>query len=206
MEYRFPKWNSYALLSLIVLVFAAGLYAVAAAPTRPSMGSAIACSVIGACLMTLLVWGYLYARCFSIKIDAEGVTIATVFRARTIPYATIKQVVTATASRGGTDAWLLDGSDAVIAKVDGGLVGFDGLLASLGAALQPYNALFYRRKSLGPWEMQVAGDSHWAPYEAPKFARRSELRLRYAMSIGSLLIAIAALLSWLADHGLLLTP
>jgi hypothetical protein len=205
MEYRFPKWHSYVFLGLLVLVFAAGVYAVVAPTARFGIGAAIVFSVVGACLVTLLARVYIYVRCFSIEIGAEGVTIANLFRVRTIPYATIKQVVRVTASRGGTDAWLLDGNNAVVAKVDGGLAGFDGLLISLGKALQPYKALFYRRESFGPWEMQVAGDSHWAPYEAPNFAQSSERRLRYAMSVGCVLIAIAVALSWFAGHGILLS-
>jgi hypothetical protein len=114
-------------------------------------------------------------------------------------------VVTITALRSGTDAWLVDGNNAVIARIDGGLVGFDVLLISLGKALKPYKVLFYRRESLGPWEMQVAGDSHWAPYHAPRLARQTGRRQRYAIAFGCLLIAIAAALSWFADHGILLS-
>jgi len=152
--------------------------------------------------MTLLTWGYLYVRRYGIQFGADGLIVTSAFRVRTIPFSTIKQVVTATAPRSGTDSWLVDGSNAVIAKIDGGLVGFDTLLISLGKALQPYKVLFYRRQNFGPWEMQVAGDSHWVPYKAPRLARETGRRLMYALAFGCLLIAIAAALSWLADNGI----
>lgn len=205
MKYRFPRWISYVLLGFIVLAIATGLYAVGASTARPSIGAAIVYGAVGVCSMTLLAWGYLYVRRYSIQIGTEGVIITYAFRARVIPFAMIKQVVTATAPRSGTDSWLVDGNDAVIAKIDGGLVGFDMLLAGLGKALQPYEVLFYRRESFGPWEMQVAGDSHWVPYEAPRLARQSGRRLMYVMAFGCLLIAIAAALSWFADYGILVS-
>jgi hypothetical protein len=205
MKYRFPRWISYALLGFIVFAIAAGLYAAGASTARSSIGVAIVYGAVGVCPMSLLVGGYLYVRRYSIQIVTEGVIITNAFRARTIPFPMIKQVVTATAPRSGTDTWLVDGNDAVIAKIDGGLVGFDMLLISLGKALQPYKVLFYRRESFGPWEMQVAGDSHWVPYEAPRLTRQSGRRLMYVMAFGCLLVAIAAALSWFADHGILVS-
>ena len=202
MEYRFPRWLSHVLLGFIVLVIAAEVYAIGSLAARPSSGEAIAYCVVGACLMPLLAWGYLYVRRYGIQLGADGLIVTSAFRVRTIPFSIIKQVVTAAAPRSGTDAWLVDGSDAVIAKIDGGLVGFETLLINLGKALQPYNVLFYRRVNFGPWEMKVAGDSHWVPYEAPRLALESARRLMYALAFGCILIAIAAALSWLADNGI----
>lgn len=97
MKYRFPRWISYALLGFIVFAIAAGLYAAGASTARSSIGVAIVYGAVGVCPMSLLVGGYLYVRRYSIQIVTEGVIITNAFRARTIPFPMIKQVVTATA-------------------------------------------------------------------------------------------------------------
>ena len=200
MEYRFPEWISYVLMGAMLLVIAVAMYAISTPSACPSVGAAIAFSVVGACLLILLAWGCLYLRRYRFQIGPTGVNVTGAFRTRMIPFSMIRQVVTASAPRSGTDSWLVDESDAVIVKIDGGLVGFDSLLSGLGKALQPYRVLFYQRENFGPWQMQVAGDSHWVPYEAPRLARQSGRRLMYATGFACFLIALAVALSWFAGH------
>jgi len=201
MEYRFPEWIAYVLLSSVVLVIAAGTYVVGASIGYPHSGSALAYGVAGACTVSLLTWSYLSIRSYKLWIGDQEVIISRAFRRQIIPFPLIKQVVTVTTPRGGTDAWLIDGKDAVITKIDGGLVGFDSLIAGLGQALKRYEVIFLKRDNVGSWEMQVAGDSHWVPYEAPQFSRQRDRRTRYTTLIGCTIIAIAVALSWLGDHG-----
>jgi hypothetical protein len=200
MEYRFPRWISYALLGVMVPVIALGLYATISPAACPSVGATVVFGVIGACILALLAWGYRYVRRYSFQIGHETISITSAFRTRSIPLSMIKQVIIVKAPRSGTDSWLVDGSDVVIAKIDGGLVGFESLILNLSKALQPYKVLFYRRENFGPWQMQVAGDLHWALFEAPRFARQNGQRLMYVMVIAGLLISIAIVLSWFANH------
>lgn len=201
MEYRFPEWIAYVLLSSIVLVIAAGIYVVGASIEHPHSGSALAYGVAGACTASLLTWGYLSIRSYKLRIGDQEVIISRVFRRQIIPFPLIKQVVTVTAPRSGTDTWLIDGKEAVITKIDGGLVGFDTLMAGLGQALKCYEVGFLKRDNFGIWNMQVAGDSHWVPHDGPHFARQRGRRMRFTTVFGCALIAIAVALSWLADHG-----
>jgi hypothetical protein len=205
MKYRFPRWFSYALLVAAALVIAVSIYMAYSRSPRWSIGAAIGYGALATCPTALLIWGYFYARHYGIQISTDAVILTKAFSARTIPLSLIKQVITASVPRSGADSWLIDGSDAVIAKLDGSLEGFDSLLVGLGKALQPYEALFYRRQSFGPWEMQVAGDSRWVPSGPPQMTRRSGRRLAYVMALGCALIAIAVALSWCADHGILIS-
>ncbi|GLQ90973.1 YdbT family protein [Dyella flagellata] len=203
MEYRYPRWISYVLLGFMVPVIAVAVYAIDTSIAHPGAGADIAFGVVGICIMALLGWVYLYVRRYSFQIGPECVNITGVLRTRSIPFSMINQVVTAAAPRSGTDSWLIDGNDAIITKIDGGLVGFDSLLMNLGKALQPYQVLFYRRENFVRWEMQVAGDSHWVPYEAPSIARKSGRRLMYAIAFGCLIFAIALALLSLTHLGIL---
>jgi len=201
MEYRFPEWISYVLLASIALVIAAGIYVAGASIEHPHSGSDAAYYVTGACAVSLLAWSYLAIRSYKLRIGDEEVIISRAFRTQIIPFPLIEQVVTVSTPRGGTDTWLIGGNDAVITKIDGGLVGFDMLIAGLGQALKRYGVSFLKRDNVGAWEMQVAGDSHWVPYEAPHFARQRDRRMRYTTLFGCALIALAVALSWLGDHG-----
>jgi hypothetical protein len=200
MEYRFPEWISYVLLASIALVIAAGIYVAGASIEHPHSSSDAAYDVAGACVVSLMVWGYLSIRSYKLRIGDQEVIISRAFRRQIIPFPQIKQVITVTTPRGGTDTWLIDGDDAVITKIDGSLVGFSMLIASLGQALKRYEVIFFKRDNFAPWEMQVAGDSHWVPYDAPHFARQRDRRMRYTTLFGCALIALAVALSWLGDH------
>lgn len=201
MEYRFPEWISYVLLASIALVIAAGMYVAGASIEHPHSGSNAAYYMAAACAVSLLAWSYLAIRSYKLRIGDEEVIISRVFRTRIIPFPLIKQVVTVSTPRGGTDTWLIDGNDAVITKIDGSLIGFSMLIASLGQALKRYEVIFFKRDNFAPWEMQVAGDSHWVPHEGPRFARQRGRSMRYTTVFGCALVAIAVALSWLADHG-----
>jgi len=191
MKYRFPSWISYALLSFIVAVIGFAAYAAMTPTSSPSVGSNIVFGLIGSCLLAVLAWGYLYVSRYAIALGAEYVAITGAFRTKLIPLSSIAQVITVSSARGGTDSWLLNREDVSLAKIDGGLVGFDALLTGLGDKLRPYQALFYRRETWGPWEMQVAGDSKWVPSEAPDLARDTSRRLTVIMVVGGVLIAVA---------------
>lgn len=197
MEYRFPSWISYALLGFIVAVAGFAVYAAMTPTPSSSVGSNIALGLIGTCLLAVPAWGYLYVSRYVIALGAENVAITGAFRTKLIPLSSISQVITVSSPRGGTDSWLLDREDVSLAKIDGGLVGFDALLTGLGEKLRPYQALFYRRGTWGPWEMQVAGDLKWVPSEAPDLVRETSRRLTAILVIGGVLIAVAlAAIAW----------
>lgn len=197
MEYRFPSWISYALLGFIVAVAGFAVYAAMTPAPSSSVGSNIVFGLIGTCLLAVLAWGYLYVIRYVIALGAENVAITGAFRTKLIPLSSIAQVITVSSPRGGTDSWLLNRENVSLAKIDGGLVGFDALLTTLGEKLRPYQALFYRRGTWGPWEMQVAGDSKWVPSEAPDLVRETSRRLTVILVVGGVLIAVAlAAIAW----------
>lgn len=201
MQYRFPKWLAYAVAALIVLLVTISAYAVKAMPaTRVSVGGNVF-GLLGVCMLTFLMWVYLYVRRYRIQIENAAVIVRSAFLIKTIPLSSVAQVITVSTPRGGTVSWLVGKNDAVLAKVDGGLVGFEALLVDLGERLRPYQALFYRRGIWGAWEMQVAGDSHWVPNEAPRLVRESNRRVNIIMVIGCTLIAIAVAFSVWLKHG-----
>ncbi|MEV8521625.1 hypothetical protein ABZR86_17665 [Dyella marensis] len=198
MEYRFPRWISYLLLFFIAAMVGLAAYAVRTPTPSSSVGSDIVIGLIVVCLATVSAWGYLYVSRYVIEVGAENVAITGVFHTKLIPLGSIAQVITVSSPRAGTDSWLLNKQDVSLAKIDGGLIGFDELLGDLGKKLQPYQALFYRSRTWGPWEMQVAGDSKWVPTEAPSLARRTNRRLAVIL-IGGLLLVIAEVMAsaWL---------
>lgn len=197
MEYRFPSWISYVLLGFIVAVAGFAVYAGMTPTPSSSIGSNIVFGLIGTCLLAVLAWGYLYVSRYVIALGAENVAITGAFRTKLIPLSSIAQVITVSSPRGGTDSWLLNRENVSLAKIDGGLVGFDALLTALGEKLRPYQALFYRRGTWGPWEMQVAGDSKWVPSEAPDLVRETSRRLTVILVVGGVLIAVAlAAIAW----------
>lgn len=195
MKHSFPRWFPYLFLVVLSGIFGACAVAVLGSTPISGVGAYVALGLMGVGIFVVLAWGYLYATRYAVQVGSTAVSIMGAFRTRTIPLSSIAQVITASAPRSGTDSWLLDKDDTCLAKLAGSLVGFDGLLTELGQALKPYQALFYRRDNFGPWEMQVAGDSHWVRYEAPRFARRSGRRQLYATMFAGLLIAIAVVLS-----------
>ena len=137
------------MLGFIVAATGFAVYAAMTPSPSSSAGSNIVFDLIGICLLALLAWGYLYVSRYSIALGAENVAITGAFRTKLIPLGSISQVVTVSSPRGGTDSWLLNRDDVSLAKIDGGLVGFDALLTDLGEKLRPYQALFYRRGTLG---------------------------------------------------------
>lgn len=193
MECRFPTWLAYAFLGLFTLAFGAVGYLIQLPvnPSHPRHGVVV---YIFAILSLALLWACLHAKRYRLQITGEAVIIIGVFRTRTISLSAIKQVVTMTALRSGTDSWLVDANDQAIAKIDGSLGGYDLLIIRLGQALQSRQVLFYRFARVGPWEMQVAGDSHWVPYKAPSFIRRRGPRV--ALLIGLVLVIAAVVARW----------
>lgn len=177
------------LLSLIVALTGLAVYAAMNPTPGSSVGSNIVFGLIGACILAALVWGYLYVSRYVIALGAESVAITGAFRTRLIPLSSIAQVITVSSPRGGTDSWLLSRENISLAKIDGGLIGFEALLTGLGEKLRPYQALFYRRRTWGTWEMQVAGDSKWVPSEAPDIVRETSRRLTLILVVGGVLIA-----------------
>lgn len=197
MECRFPSWFSYALLGFIVAATGFAVYAAMTPAPSSSAGSNIVFGLIGICLLAVLAWGYLYVSRYAIALGAENVAITGAFRTKLIPLGSISQVVTVSSPRGGTDSWLLNRDDVSLAKIDGGLVGFDALLTGLGEKLRPYQVLFYRRGTWGQWEMQVAGDSKWVPSEAPNLVRETSRRFTVILVVGGVLIFLAlAAIAW----------
>jgi hypothetical protein len=192
VKYGFPRWIPYLLLA--VMAAASGGCVVAALGSGPSYGAGvnILFGMQGIAIFVFLAWGFLYTFRYSVQLGSEGVSITGAFRTRTIPLGSIAQVITASAPRSGTDSWLLDKSDAYLAKLDGGLIGFEALLEELGKELRPYQALFYRRDTWGRWKMQVAGDTKWVQSDAPSFARKYDRRLIKILAVGFLLILLAA--------------
>lgn len=191
MAYRFPRWISYALLGLIVAMAGLGIYAAMTPAPGSRAASSIVFGLVGVGLLALLLWGYLYVSRYVIALGTDNVAITGAFRTRLIPLGSIAQVITVSSPRGGTDSWLLNKEDVRLAKIDGGLVGFDVLLANLGEKLRPYQVLFYRSGTMGAWEMQVAGDSKWVPSEAPNLVRATNRRLMVILAVGGVLIAAA---------------
>ncbi len=194
MKHRFPGWFPYLLLGVLGGITGACTVAILGSEAIYGVGAYVTLGLLAAAVCAL-AWSFLYAIRYSVQVRPEGVLITGAFRIRTIPLDSIAQVITASAPRSGTDSWLLDKDDTCLAKLAGSLVGFEVLLVELGQALRPYQVLFYRRENFGPWQMQVAGDSHWVPYEAPRFARKSGRRMMIATVFALLLIVIAVMLS-----------
>ena len=197
MKYSFPRWFPYLLLAVMVATF--GVCAAAALRSGLICGrdGYIVVGLIGGAVFMFLVWSFLYSARYGVKVGSEGVSITGVFRTHAIPLSSIAQVVTASAPRSGTASWLLDKNDACLAKLAGSLVGFDALLAELGGALRPYQTLFYRRETWGPWEMQVAGDKKWVQSEPPLLVRKNSRRMTKILAVGFLLIILAAwIVAW----------
>lgn len=98
--------------------------------------------------------------------------------------------------------FLLDKSGVALAKIDGGRVGLDSMLVELSKKLGPYPVSFYRRSVWSGWELQVAGDAHWAPTDAPLLVRKNSRRMDFIMIIGCITVAIFIALSvWLQYRG-----
>jgi len=116
MEYRFPSWLAYSVMGLLTLTLGVGGYWVQL-PTTSShpRHSVVVCMF--AIFSLFLLWAYLYVKRYSIQIMGEAVILTGAFRTRTISLSEIKQVVTMTAPRSGTDSWLVDEHDQVIAKL-----------------------------------------------------------------------------------------
>lgn len=195
MKHGFPKWFPYLLLGVLVPICAAAALATLESGALYGVGAYAAFGLLVAAVCALLAWSFLYAIRYCVHVRPDGISITGAFRTRTIDLSSIAQVITASAPRSGTDTWLLDKDDTCLAKLAGSLVGFEALLVELGQALLPYQVPFYRRENFGPWEMQIAGDSHWMPCEAPRFARQSGRRMMIAALFTVLLIAIALLLT-----------
>ncbi|GAA0681039.1 hypothetical protein ISN75_19080 [Dyella marensis] len=193
MEYRHSKWLSREILGFAALP--AGFLIAAFEPSLCSSASAqISLGVVGASLLVLLICGYLYVSRYRIKLAPDGISITGLSRTRSIPFSTIVHVVTIKAPRSGTDSWLLDNDDTIIAKIDGGLLGFDELMASLGERLSPYQVILYRR-TYGMWEMQVAGDKKWVPSECPRSVAKAVARQSVILIVGLILLTASALLA-----------
>lgn len=199
MECRFPRWLLYLLLVLVAMpvVFGVGII-LASGPGNPSMIGRVIFGLVDVSILTFLVYGCFYVRRYRIRIDDDAISIRGVVRVKKIPLHLISEVITTSQPRGGTDSLVLDKENFLLTKIDGGLVGFDALLAELGFKLKPYRALFYRRGVWGPWEMRVAGDTHWVPSEPPRLARENGRRMNAILIVGFILIAMAMVASnWL---------
>jgi hypothetical protein len=192
MKHRFPRWVPFLFLAVLVMAFGGFAQTVLALGPFSGAGAYAALTMLGAAVFAFLAWSFLYVWRYSVQIVSGGVSISGIFRTHTIPLNSIAQVITASAPRSGTDSWILDSNDKCLAKLAGSLVGFEALLGELGQALSPYQVLFYRRETWGPWEMQVAGDTKWVQSEAPSLARRNSRRLTRILVVGVLLIGLAA--------------
>lgn len=191
MRHRYPKWLVYMVLVLMVASIGACAHVLLKSALFSGTGANIAFCLIGAALLVFLVWSYLHVIRYSVEVGSEDISITRAFRTRAIPLNSIAQVITASAPRGGTDSWLFDKSDTCLAKLDGGLIGFEALMLELGKGLHPYQALFYRRDSWGLWEMQVAGDTKWVRSEAPALVQRNSRRVIRILAVGLVAIALA---------------
>lgn len=202
MAYRFPNWLKYVVLGFIVAVLGFSAYAFEVTPTVCStIGSEVVLSGIDVLLLALLTYAYIYFSRYLIQFDDAVLLIRGAFRIRSVPFVSIAQVITVSAPRGGTDSFLLDKDDGVLAKIDGGLVGFDSIIVELEQKLRLYLIPFYKRGVLGPWEMQLAGDSHWVRSDAPALFRKNNRRVNFIMIAGCALIAIFIALSAWLKHG-----
>ncbi|AIF46036.1 hypothetical protein [Dyella japonica] len=192
MKHSFPRWFPFLLLVVLVMAFGGFSQAVIALGPFSGAGAYAALTLLGAAVFAFLAWSFIYVWRYNVQVVSGGLSITGIFRTHTIPLSSIAQVITASAPRSGTDSWILGTNDECLAKIAGSLVGFDALLGELGQALKPYQALFYRRETWGPWEMQVAGDTKWVQSEAPPLVRRNSRRLTKILVVGFLLIVLAA--------------
>lgn len=192
MKHNFPRWFPYLLLAVMVAAFVGCAEAVLRSDLISGVGGYVVVGLIGGAGFVFLAWSFLYATRYSVQVGSEGISITGAFRTHIIPLSSIAQVITASTPRSGTDSWLLDKNDACLAKFAGSLVGFEALLAELGEKLRPYQTLFYRRETWGPWEMQAAGDNKWVQSEAPPLVRKNSRRINKILTIGFLLIILVA--------------
>ncbi len=167
----------------------------------PGCGGTAFVGLLFVCATAFCLYGSLYASRYRIQLEDDSITVTNAFHTRSIALSRIAQVITISTPRGGTNSFLLDINDGVLGKIDGSLVGYVSFIANLGQKLRPYHATLYKSGTWGPWEMQVAGDTHWVPSAAPRLARMNGRRQAILLVITFCLIAGFMAAASALEHG-----
>jgi hypothetical protein len=199
--YRYPKRVCRFMLCMVPVYLLADvfIFSTLSPSERANVVQDVIFVVLSAVILGLLVLAYFYFDRYRVHIDAQAVTIRTIFRTKPIPLADIAQIASITDR--ATDLILFDRNDRVLAKFGGSLQDFESFLSGLQLHMRPGQVTLFRFEQ-GEWKQRMnGGDWHWTPSEGPKLYRDMNHQLKYIFAIGGLLIALAFIVvAWL-NHG-----
>jgi hypothetical protein len=199
--YRYPKRLCRFFLWLLPIYVAMGvfIFSTLSPDDRANGAKDVMFIAFWAVVLGLLVLAYVYFARYRVQIDAQAVTIRTIFKTKPIPLANIAQI--ATIIDRATELLLFDRNDRVLAKFGGSLQDFESFLSGLQLHMRPGQVTLFRFEQ-GEWKQRVnGGDWHWMPSEGPKLYRDMNHQLKYIFAIGGLLIALAFIVVTWLDHG-----
>lgn len=196
--YRYPKRVCWFFLGALPVFGAMGIFIFSTMPPqdRTSVPNIAAFGTVWTCILGLIVFAYFYFDRYRIQIDDRLITVTSPFGQKVISLASVAQIAVLRGQ--ATDLMLFGNDDRMLVKLGGSLQDFDSFLSQLKLRTRSPQVTLFKWDRSGEWHEAInSGVEHWIDSKGPKRFRDMNRHLKYILTIGMLLIALAMTVAWL---------